>query len=553
MKKFKRTILSFFMLGMLILPSQKIKADIFTHEFAEKIVKDLTTGVLTSTTMMVVGYYVYDYLSIKHEQEKILRIRSMKEADEKESLHKSKEVFMTIYYPGNITTTFEDVAGNAGTKADVQDIMAYLKNPEKFAAMGAKVPKGLLMNGSPGNGKTLMARAIAGQVNCPFISVSGASFAEMYVGVGAVRVRLLFSEAKSLAEQYGACLIFIDEIDAVAQKRSGAGSPGDRDFNQTIAQLLQSMDGLQQNENPIIVIAATNRMEALDPAILRPGRFDRKVDVKKPEIKDRVILLKNALKKVPHVNDLSLISIARLTSGFSGAQLTQLINEAAILAVQAGRTMVTKDDIELAYDHVTLGREISGMELNQDDKWVTAVHEAGHAVGYLFGDTDRFAIHKASIVPRANTLGVVWAITLHESHNYIEKDMRAKIVVALCGTLAEKEFGYSKSTGPSSDLAKARAIAYDMVVKYGMSNKMSYISYDEIDHHLPNDIATEIHREVQRIIDECLIFAQKIVSIHKKDIENIALLLMKKGTVLGDEIYQLVHLPVPSLKLGFVS
>lgn len=553
MKKLKKSILLFVMFNIFFLSHQKIQADIFTYEYAETILKESMLSVIKYSTTLAISYYIYDYLSIKHEQEKILRMKALQDDTEKENLDKSKEVFMTVYYPGDITTTFADVAGNFAAKTDMQDIVAYLKNPEKFATMGAKIPKGILMNGDPGNGKTLMARALAGQVNCPFISVSGASFAEMYVGVGAVRVRLLFNQASALAEEYGACLIFIDEIDAVAQKRSGAAYSSDRDFNQTIAQLLQSMDGLQQNENSVIVIAATNRMQVLDPAILRPGRFDRKVDIQQPEIKDRLLILKNSLKKVPYDNDLNLAAFARITSGFSGAQLMHLINEAAILAVQAGRTMVSKSDIELAYDHITLGREISGMELNSDDKWITAVHEAGHAVGYLFGKTNRFAVYKASIVPRANTLGIVWAVTLHESHSYVEEDMKAKIVVALCGTLAEKEFGYSKSTGPFSDLAKARAIAYDMVVKYGMSHKMSYISYDEIDHHLPNDIATEIYREVQKIIDECLVVAQKIITTHKKDIEKIALLLMKKGTVFGDEIYKLVHLPVPSLKLGCIN
>lgn len=502
---------------------------------------------LSNITTVTTCYLLYHYLDQYFYKNYDDGIDSITTVNQQEDFIKDAESFIKIYYPGTITTTLADVAGNYGAKADIQDIMSYLKNPQNFLRMGAKMPKGLLMNGAPGNGKTLMARAIAGQVNCPFLSLTGSSFSEMYVGVGARRVRILFKLAEILAEQYGACLVFIDEIDAVAQKRSGSAGVGDRDFNQTIAQLLQSMDGLEQHKNPIVVLAATNRMKELDPAIVRPGRFDRKIDVNAPEIKDRVALLYNALQSVPHDSCIDLHRFARICSGFSGAQLAQLINEAAIIAVQKNKSKIMSEDIELAYDYITLGREIVGMELDEHDRWITAVHEAGHAVGYLFGNTNCFAIYKASIVPRAHSLGVVWAVTLHESHTYIEEDMKARIVVALCGSLAEQEFGYGKSTGASSDLSTARSIAYSMVVRYGMSEKMSYISYDEVDHFLPNDIATQVHREVQKIIDECLQVAKTIIGNHKQDIENIASLLMKKGTVLGDEIYNIVNIPIPSL------
>ncbi|MBP6869456.1 AAA family ATPase [Candidatus Babeliales bacterium] len=544
--KFLRTKIAWvFLFGMLIMHHQQVKADVFTRQFGEDLLKSVTIGTVTNLTTLAACGFLYGYLHNNLEQ----NAGSVKEHGAEDN-DKAAKNFMTVYLPGAIKTTLKDVAGNAGAKADIQDILSYLKNPQAFTRIGAKIPKGILMNGLPGNGKTLMASAIAGEVNCPFISVSGSSFAEMYIGIGAFRVRLLFQEARLLAQKYGACLIFIDEIDAVAQKRSSGGGVGDRDSNQTVGQLLQSMDGLVKDENPIIVIAATNRVEVLDPAIVRPGRFDRKVDVKNPEIKDRVELLTNALRKVNHAVGIDILRIARVTSGFSGAQLAQLINESAIIAVQAGKGYISIDDIELAYDHITLGREIQGMELNEDDRWITAIHEAGHAAGYLFSDNKRFAVHKASIVPRSHTLGVVWAVTLHESHQYVEEDMRAKIIVALCGSLAEQEFGYSKSSGPSSDLAKARSIAYDMVVRYGMSEKLSYISYDEIDRHLPDTIATEIHREVQKIVDECLVVAQKIVAKHKGDIEKIARLLMKKGTVLGDEIYRLVHVTIPTTKFA---
>lgn len=452
---------------------------------------------------------------------------------------------MQIYYPGDITTKLDDVAGLAGAKADMQDIISCLQNPVKYQKIGARIPSGVLMNGGPGNGKTLLAKAVAGEVNCPFISVAGASFIQMYVGLGAARVRDLFALAEQLSAEYGACIIFIDEIDAVGQKRS-SGSGMDREHDQTVAQLLECMDGIAKQQNPIIVLAATNRAELLDPALTRPGRFDRKVEVTKPLKKDRITLIKNALESVKYSKNIDVERLARITSGFSGAQLATLINDAAVLAVSDNRKVIGVQDIELAFDHIVLGREIQGMERTDTEKWVTAVHEAGHAAAWLFGNNPKYIVHKASITPRSHTLGVVWATPLRESYEMTESEMKARIVVSMCGGLAEQAFGFGKSTGLSSDLATARSIAYDMVVKYGMSEKLNYLSYDEIDDRLPNDIATEVHKEVQKIIDECFAVAKNLVASRKNEIEQIARLLMQKGTVLGDDIYKLVGLQVPA-------
>ncbi len=455
---------------------------------------------------------------------------------------------MQIYYPGDITTKLTDVAGLAGAKADMQDIISYLKSSKKYKKIGAKIPHGILMNGAPGNGKTLLAKAVAGEVNCPFISISGASFVQMYAGLGAARVRDLFNLAQKLSKHYGGCIIFIDEIDAVAHKRSASGVGIEREHDQTVAQLLECMDGLQKSEHPIIVLGATNRAELLDPAIVRPGRFDRKVDIQNPLVQDRIALIQLALKNVIYNQDIDINRLARITSGFSGAELTGLINDAAILAVTDNKKSIRIDDIELAFDHIVLGREVKGMDQTDTDKWLTSIHEAGHAAGWLFGNNSKYIVHKASIIPRSHTLGIVWATMLHESYAATEDEMKSKIVVFLCGGLAEQEFGFGKSTGMSNDLAKATTIAYDMVIKYGMSDNFNYMSCGGLKGSLPTDIASPTYKAAAIIVDECLVIAKKLVADHKNDIEKIAKLLLQKGTVLGDEIYQVVGLPVPTIE-----
>jgi len=453
---------------------------------------------------------------------------------------------MQIYYPGDITVTLSDVAGLTSAKADMQDILSYLDNPKAYQKIGAKVPKGVLMNGGPGNGKTLLAKAFAGEVKVPFISVSGSSFVQVYVGLGAARVRDLFKFAQQLSEQYGGCIIFIDEIDAVASKRAVASSGADREHDQTVAQLLECMDGLEKYENPVIVLGATNRAELLDPAVTRPGRFDRKVEITKPRIKDRIALIKIALENVTYRKSIDIESLARITSGFSGAELAGLVNDAAILAVADKRKYVETKDLELAFDHIVLGREISGMDQTKKDMWITAIHEAGHAVGWMFHHNEKYIVHKASITPRSHTLGVVWATPLHELYVSTEDEMRARIVTLLCGGFAEQAFGFDKSTGMSNDIEKAFDIAYAMVAVYGMSDELNYV-YDK---QLPTDISSPIYKEAKKIVDECLIVAKDLIASHKTEIEMIAQLLMKKGTVLGQELYELVGLPLPKLEVS---
>jgi len=460
---------------------------------------------------------------------------------------KEQGSFFEIFYPGDIKTRFTDVAGLDGAKEDMYDVIEYLKDSDLFTRMGANPPKGILMTGGPGNGKTLLARAVAGETNRPFICVNGADFSSMWAGVGKDRVTELFQ----VARKHAPCIIFIDEIDAVAAVRSNNGGGVDRDDNKTIIALLTEMDGLHQQSKPIIIFGATNRVDQLDPAIIRPGRFDRVIEVNKPFVKDRAELLHIALKKAPLSDDINIDYIARGTSGFSGAELANLINEALILAVKDKSELVCMKHIEMAYDNITLGRENKGMVQTENDLWNTAVHEAGHLIGFLF-QAKTAVVHKVSIIPRGNVLGIARMLPLIETYSFTKNDMKNQIVVCLAGRFAEEIFGFDLSDGASSDLSRAEKIAYDMVVKYGMADDLRDIAYYQFDDQLPNDIATKIYREVEKIIEQCRVVTRNLIADHKKDIEKIAKLLIKKRTVQGDEIYRLLNLPEPEgFSFGF--
>lgn len=453
-----------------------------------------------------------------------------------------------IYKPGDIKTRFKDVAGLLAAKLDVFDIMQFLKDPKAYNDMGAKIPKGMLMQGPPGVGKTLFAKAIAGEVGCPFISVCASEFGEMFVGVGAARVRDLFAKAKELAP----CILFIDEFDAIGKKRTaGFGGSGDEQA-QTLGQLLTLMDGFDMQKYPIIVIAATNRAEVLDPAVLRPGRFDRIVEVGLPYLKDRIDILHVHLGNVKKSDEIDVPLIARATMGFSGAELAHLINEAAILAVNDKATCVEMKHIDQAYDNITLGRETQGMDTISEDMWETAIHEAGHSILRVFLEHTE-PLYKVTITPRGGALGISYSLPLREKYSNSEIEMKEQIIVCLGGGLAEQEFGFGKTGGLSSDLKSARKIAYKMVTKYGMAEELRYMSYADMEHHVSNDVLTKIDAEVKKIIDECYEASQALVKEHRTEIEQLANMLMDQGTVFGDVVYKMCGVPEPKIEYGLVK
>lgn len=514
-------------------------------------IKDYPMTTLTTIGLIVAGAYVtqdYWFKPISKFLNKISVATQGKNAQKDDGgmldFAKSKA---RIYKPGEINIKLKDVAGLRAAKLDIFDIMQFLKNPKKYTDMGATIPKGVLLQGPPGTGKTLLAKALAGEAECPFISVCASEFSEMFVGVASARLRDLFTKAKELAP----CIIFFDEFDAIGKKRSGSSfGAGSDDHAQTIGQLLTLMDGFDMQKHPIIVIAATNRAEVLDPALLRPGRFDRIVQIDLPYLHDRIEILKVHLSSVKKSDQIDIPLIARATRGFSGAQLANLINEAAILAVNDDASCVQMKYIDQAYDNITLGRETMGMDHIDEDMWETAIHEAGHSVVRVFLQDQAHPLYKVTITPRGGALGISYSLPLREKYSMNENEMKAHIIVCLAGGLAEQEFNFGKTGGLSSDLQKARNIAYDMVVRYGMSDKLRYISYADIDHMLPNDIATQVHQEVQKIIDECYEKSCAMVQEHRDQIKELAELLMEQGTVFGDVVYRLCGVQEPKIEFG---
>ncbi|MCX5924652.1 MAG: AAA family ATPase [Candidatus Dependentiae bacterium] len=449
-----------------------------------------------------------------------------------------------IYHPGEILTKFKDVAGLETAKEDMSDILMFLKNQKKFTDIGAYVPKGVLMSGAPGNGKTLLARALAGEAQCPFLYINASEFIEAIVGVGAARIRHLFA----IAKEFAPCIIFIDEIDAIGRKRSSHGSGGDTELAQSLNQLLAEMDGFEQQENPIIVIGATNRVDVLDCALLRPGRFDRKVIIHAPYVQDRCKILKVYLKKIKASKDIDAYKIATGTPGFSGAELKQLVNEAAILAIREGKTIVTMDHFDQARDYMLLGRETKGMEISKKELWQTAVHEAGHALACVF-QKNAMPLYKVTITPRGPALGLTFSMD-KESYHHSESDIRAEIIVLLGGSVAEEIMYAGRGAGACSDLQKARELATNMVMRYGMTQEFKDVTFAEFIHdqvHLPDEISTKLHKEVAKIIDECRAVAWQIVTDHKVQLEKLVEMLLESGTVFGRDVYELCEVAQPDI------
>ena len=442
---------------------------------------------------------------------------------------------------GKNPVTFDKVAGLREEKEELQEIADFLKNPGKYIELGARIPKGVLLVGPPGTGKTLLAKAVAGEAGVPFFSISGSDFVEMFVGVGASRVRDLFNEAKRNAP----CIIFIDEIDAVARKR-GAGMGGGHDEReQTLNQLLVEMDGFGVNEG-IIVLAATNRVDILDPAILRPGRFDRKVGVGRPDVKGREEILHVHADPKPLGSDVDLHQVAVATSGFSGADLENLMNEAAILAARERRHFITQSDINCSFIKVGIGTEKKSRLVSEKEKKITAYHESGHAI--LFHVLpDVGPVHTVSIIPTGmGAAGYTMPQPDEEEMFNTKNQMLQEIMVSLGGRIAEELIFGDITTGASQDIRQATNLARDMVMKYGMSEKIGMINYDSEDEvFLGKDfghtraygegVATEIDKEVKRIIDECYAKAKSLIEENYQVLEDSAKLLIEKEKISGAE------------------
>ncbi len=445
--------------------------------------------------------------------------------------------------------TFEDVAGIEEAKTELEEIVEFLRDPQKFQRLGGKIPKGCLLVGPPGTGKTLLARAIAGEANVPFFTISGSDFVEMFVGVGASRVRDMFEQAKKNAP----CIIFIDEIDAVGRHRGAGLGGGNDEREQTLNQLLVEMDGFEANEG-VILIAATNRPDVLDPALLRPGRFDRQIVVPNPDILGREKILRVHMRKVPLAPDVDPKIVARGTPGFSGADLANLVNEAALLAARKNKRVVTMADFEAAKDKVMMGAERRSMVMGDEEKRLTAFHEAGHALVSLFMPKCD-PLHKVTIIPRGRALGVTMSLPEKDRLSVSKLELESRLAMMFGGRIAEEiVFGRENvTTGASNDIQQATGLARRMVTEWGMSDKLGRLRYSDNEEevflghsvtqrkNVSDATAKLIDEEVRRIIDEAEQSAMRILTEHRDDLEKVSLALLEYETLSGDEVKALLR------------
>jgi cell division protease FtsH len=442
--------------------------------------------------------------------------------------------------------TFKDVAGVDEAKDELQEIIDFLREPQKFQKLGGRIPKGVLLMGPPGTGKTLMARAVAGEANVPFFSISGSDFVEMFVGVGASRVRDLFEQGKKNAP----CIVFIDEIDAVGRHR-GAGLGGGHDEReQTLNQLLVEMDGFESNEG-VILVAATNRPDVLDPALLRPGRFDRRIVVNRPDVKGREGILSVHTKKIPLSDDVDISILARSTSGFSGADLANLVNEAALNAARYNQKVVRMVDFEFAKDKVLMGAERRSMIISDEEKKVTAIHEAGHAVlAVKLPHAD--PIHKVTIIPRGMALGLTMQVPVDEKHNYSRDYLNDRISILLGGRIAEEIMLGQITTGAGNDLERATEMAHSMVCEWGMSDAMGPLTFGKKEEQIflgreiaqrsdySEDTALRIDQEVKRIVTESYQRALAVLEEHRAGLQALADALLAREVLDADQVHRII-------------
>ena len=457
------------------------------------------------------------------------------------SFGKSKAKMLT---EDQINVNFDDVAGCEEAKEEVVEVVDFLRDPDKFTKLGATIPRGILMVGPPGTGKTLLARAIAGEAKVPFFSISGSDFVEMFVGVGASRVRDMFEQAKKSAP----CIIFIDEIDAVGRHRGSGMGGGNDEREQTLNQLLVEMDGFEGNEG-VIVIAATNRADVLDKALLRPGRFDRQVQVGLPDIKGREQILKVHLRKLPNTVGVDASSLARGTPGFSGAQLANLVNEAALFAARRNKTSVDMNDFEDAKDKLYMGPERKSMVIREEERRATAYHEAGHAlVAELLPGTD--PVHKVTIMPRGFALGVTWQLPEHDQTSMYKSKMLNDIAILFGGRIAEEVFINQMSTGASNDFERATKMARAMVTKYGMSDALGIMVYEDEDSSqgyfgsssrtISEATQQKVDEEVRRMLEEQYDIARELIEANQDKMHAMVDALMKWETIDRDQLQDIL-------------
>ncbi len=451
----------------------------------------------------------------------------------------------------NNTVTFADVAGCDEAKEEVGELVEFLRDPSKFQKLGGRIPRGVLMVGNPGTGKTLLAKAIAGEAKVPFFSISGSDFVEMFVGVGAARVRDMFEQAKKNAP----CIVFIDEIDAVGRQRGAGLGGGNDEREQTLNQLLVEMDGFEGNSG-VIVIAATNRPDVLDPALMRPGRFDRQVVVPLPDIRGREQILLVHMRKVPLAGDVKAELIARGTPGFSGADLANLVNEAALFAARKSKRLVDMDDFEMAKDKIMMGAERKSMVMSEEEKKNTAYHESGHTVvAKLLPKSD--PVHKVTIIPRGRALGVTMQLPEQDRYSFDRDYLLQRIAVLFGGRIAEEIFMHQMTTGAGNDFERATAMARDMVTRYGMSDTMGPMVYAENEGEvfLGRSITTQknvseatmqkVDQEIKRIIDEQYALARKLIEDNRAKVEAMAQALLEWETLDTDQIEDVMQGRLP--------
>lgn len=442
----------------------------------------------------------------------------------------------------NNNITFADVAGCDEAKEEVTEIVDYLKDPSRYQKLGGRIPRGVLLVGSPGTGKTLLAKAIAGEAKVPFFTISGSDFVEMFVGVGAARVRDMFENAKKNSP----CIIFIDEIDAVGRQRGAGLGGGNDEREQTLNQMLVEMDGFDTNSS-VIVIAATNRPDVLDPALLRPGRFDRQVVVPLPDIRGREQILKVHMRKIPVGADVDEAILARGTPGFSGADLANLVNEAALFAARRNGRVVAMEDFERAKDKIMMGAERKAMVMSEDEKRNTAYHESGHAlVARLMPKSD--PVHKVTIIPRGRALGLTMQLPAEDHYSYDKQYLLTRIAILFGGRIAEEVFMHQMTTGASNDFERATQMARDMVMRYGMSDKLGPMVYGENENevflgrsvtqtkHISEETMQKVDAEVRRIIDEQYAIARKLIETHQEEMHKMANALLEWETIDHEQI-----------------